>query len=189
MLFRSVQKDQASNAIKGNLLANWDQYKDKLPNVYNNDVYMKALQYCHDTYGGSDKGVYALQSQVGSNENLNICPNIRWDLYVKLGKPKISTLEDYLTVLKQMQELNPTNDNGEKVYGLSIFPEWDTTTISPCTCLSEVYGRDWEYVSKLVGVPADNNGEIQNILDDNSDYYRVLKFFYKANQMGILDPD
>lgn len=188
-LFRITLKDQVSSAISGKLVANWDQYKDKLPNIYTNQLYSKVLQYCHETFGGSDSGMYALQSTVGVTQNVNVCPNLRWDLYEKLGKPKISTLEDYLTVLKQMQDLNPKNANGESVYGLSIFPEWDGLTISPCTALSETYGRDWEYVSKLVGVPADNNGDIESILDDNSDYYRVLKFFYKANQMGILDPD
>lgn len=187
--FRVEDKKQADSAVKGKLVANWDLYKDKLPNLYTNDHYTKVLQFCHEAYGGSDNGMYALQSSIGKNEKINICPYIRWDLYEKLGKPKISTLEDYLTVLKKMQDLNPKNEGGEKVYGLSLFPEWDSYTCAMATYVSELYGRDWEYVNPLVGVPADNDGPIQSILDDDSDYYRVLKFFYKANQMGILDPD
>ena len=47
-------------------------------------------------------------------------PYLRWDLYAQLGYPKIDTIEDLLPILKQMQELSPTNEDGEPVYAFSF---------------------------------------------------------------------
>ncbi|CAK4851631.1 unnamed protein product [Aphanomyces euteiches] len=38
-----------------------------------------------------------------------VAPYLRYDLWKKLGFPKLESMDDYLTVLKQMQELEPTN--------------------------------------------------------------------------------
>lgn len=50
--------------------------------------------------------------------------HIRNDYWTELGEPSIATPEEYFNVLKEMQTLHPTNENGEKVYALST-SGWD----------------------------------------------------------------
>ena len=46
-----------------------------------------------------------------------VAPYIRWDLYKKLGYPKIDSIDDYIPILQKMMELEPTNAEGKKNYG------------------------------------------------------------------------
>ena len=52
-------------------------------------------------------------------------PFIRYDLYKEIGAPEIKNLDDFLTVLKQMQDLTPQNEDGQNVYAISLFKDWD----------------------------------------------------------------
>jgi multiple sugar transport system substrate-binding protein/putative aldouronate transport system substrate-binding protein len=140
----------------------------------------------------SDK-IYAIASQASSNpatkpsEGLDLTwgPYIRWDLYTALGSPKLKTLEDLLPVLKQMQEKFPTSDSGKKAYGLSLFKDWDGNMMCVAKQPACMYGYD-ENGFQLLSADGKTT---QSIIDSDSMYVRTLKFFFQANQMGILDPD
>lgn len=111
-------------------------------------------------------------------------PYIRWDLYKQLGYPKIETLEDILPVLKSMQELEPKTEDGDKTYGFSFFKDWDGNLMNAIKQPCCFYGYD---ESGFVLVKADGS-DYQSIVDGSSLYVRMLKFFFKANQMGLVDP-
>ncbi len=136
--------------------------------------------------------VYAIPSQVSSNSplvpseglDLTYGPYIRWDYYTELGAPALATLEDLLPVLKQMQDAHPTSDSGKKVYGLSLFKDWDGNMMCLAKQPACFYGVDEQYFTLLAP-----DGKTDYICDDNSLYVRSLKFFFNANQMGLLDPD
>lgn len=183
-----VGLDEIETAVKGNMLLNLDEYKDQLSSLYTSDIYSSMVDYCRDAFG-EGKALYSIQRQVGPRNTINLDPQLRWDIYQKVGAPKIGTLEDYLTVLKSMQDAYPTTEDGQKVYGLVLYGDWDILTMKVATVTSEFYGKDLEYLSLLHQVSADGNGEAISILEDTSDYKRTLKFYYQANQMGILDPD
>ena len=51
--------------------------------------------------------------------------DLRWDLYKELGYPEVKTLDDLADLLADMQALCPTDDKGNKTYGLSLWPDWD----------------------------------------------------------------
>lgn len=51
---------------------------------------------------------------------LNWGPYLRYDLYKQIGAPKVETSDDYLDILKKMQEIYPENENKQKVYGFSL---------------------------------------------------------------------
>lgn len=137
--------------------------------------------------------IYAIASQASDNSpttpseglDLTYGPYIRWDLYMALGAPELNTLEDLLPVLKQMQDMNPTSDSGKKVYGLSLFKDWDGNMMCLAKQPACMYGYD-ENGFQLLSADGKTT---QSIIDDNSEYVRSLRFFFKANQMGILDPD
>ncbi len=137
--------------------------------------------------------VYAVPSSVSSqpatnpSEGLDLTfgPYVRWDYYQGVGSPKISTLEDILPVLKQMQDKYPTSDSGKQTYAFSLFKDWDGNMMTLAKQPTCFYGYD-----ELGFVLANADGtDYQSIIEADSQYVRALKLYYDANQMGILDPE
>lgn len=107
--------------------------------------YKEAIENLNDKI--PQGGIYAIPSQVSANApdvpsegNEPIYgPYIRWDLYKELGYPTLETMEDLLPLLKEMQELYPIAENGEKVYGFSMFRDWDDNMMNavkqPVVCM------------------------------------------------------
>jgi putative aldouronate transport system substrate-binding protein len=189
VVFRSIK--EAEDAVKAGMLLNLDEHKDKLPNVYKNAD--KAIKYYSDTIS-QGQGVYAVPNGIGPGEvgdNSTYGPYIRWDLYKKLGMPKLKTMEDYLPLLKQMQDLEPKTADGQKVYGFSAWKDWDGHQIFWGSYPNLFTGKDvGDQIGGLPFLHVDLvTGETMSTLDPNSGYIRGLKFFFTANQMGLLDPD
>lgn len=139
------------------------------------------------------EGLFAIPTELSSNaptvpsesKEPTYGPYIRWDLYKELGYPKIHTLEDLLPILKQMQELEPITETGEKTYAFSFFRDWDANLMNAAKQPCCFYGYD---ESGFVLVKADSS-DYQSIIDDDSLYIRVLKWYFDANQMGLVDPE
>lgn len=141
----------------------------------------------------SEDGIYAIPTQISSlpptkaSEGLELTygPYLRWDTYSSLGYPEMSTLEDLLPVLKEMQQKLPYTESGNPTYGFSFFRDWDGNLMNAAKQPACFYGYD-----ELGFVLAKADGsDYQNILDSDSLYMRVLKFFNEAYRMGLIDPD
>jgi putative aldouronate transport system substrate-binding protein len=153
--------------------------------------YPKAIKMIQDVIS-SDR-IYAIASKASTNSplkpseglDLTYGPYIRWDLYTAIGSPALRTNEDLLPVLKQMQEKNPKSDSGKKVYCMSLFKDWDGNMMCLAKQPACMYGYDENGFQLL---SADGK-TAQSIIDSNSEYVRALKFYYQANQMGLMDPD
>lgn len=110
---------------------------------------------------------------------------LRWDYYSEMGYPQINTLEDLLPILADMQAAHPYSDSGATTYAFSLFKDWDNNMMNAIKQPCCFYGYD-EYgfiLSKADG------SDFQNILDADSLYMRVLRFYNKAYRMGLIDPD
>ncbi|WP_304944155.1 sugar ABC transporter substrate-binding protein [Vallitalea guaymasensis] len=70
--------------------------------------------------------IYYLSSGWGFLPIPDYAVHIRYDYWKELGEPSVATPEEYFNVLKQMQALHSTNENGEKVYALST-RGWNNT--------------------------------------------------------------
>jgi len=138
-------------------------------------------------------GIYAIPSEISTADvteptNLlepNYGPYLRWDIYSDIGYPKMDTLEDLLDVLVLMKENSPYSDSGQETYGFSFFPDWDQNMMNAAKQPCCFYGYD-EY--GFVLAKADGS-DYQSILDDDSLYMRVLKLYFDANKLGLVDPD
>jgi putative aldouronate transport system substrate-binding protein len=186
-IFWTRAPEEINNVVQGGLLYNLDDYKAKLPNVFANGGAM--LQYTRDNVSPGRLDFISANISNTSNtrgEN-NLGPYLRWDYYKELGMPVITEFEDYLPVLKAMVDRHPLTENGQKVYGISLWSDWDGgMTMSTATFLSNMMGQN----SPGGFVEVDlKTGASRSFLDDTSYYKRSLKFYYTANQMGILDPD
>ncbi len=183
--------------LKAGLLLDWK--KNGLLDKYGKDILKyagKSLEANNKQYGGGT-AIYGVGNNIGSGNgpsegsDMTFGPMLRWDLYQKLGNPEIKTLEDYLPLLKKMQELSPKSDSGKPVYGFSLWSDWDSNMALNSKVMGQFYGYnegDGFNTADLMMTKA-NEAKWQGVLDDNSYYLRGLKFFYEANKMGLLDPD
>ncbi|MDO5423664.1 MAG: extracellular solute-binding protein [Eubacteriales bacterium] len=186
--FRNL--DQAQMAMDAGLLLPLNEYQELLPSIFETEEYKKAVSYTREQASGGSGHLYMMPVSIGpvSYNAYNWLPMLQWDAYKKAGSPQITTLEDYLDVAEQMIEVKPYTENGEKVYGFSLFSDWDKYSAMEVATLSFFYGIDTEYVSPLMETNVITL-TMQSILEDDSFYRRALHFYFEANQRGLLDPD
>ncbi|MDR0670210.1 MAG: hypothetical protein LBF95_09025 [Treponema sp.] len=176
-----------ADIIRAGLVQDLEPYRARLPNVFK---WTGMIQFVKDNWSNNSGKVYAVRGGVGNTASTVgvtwTAPYIRWDYYKELGYPEITDLEDYLPVLKAMLDRHPTNDAGQKIYGFSLFSDWDSHIMALGDAFSGTIGKKTVggYLEADVVTNATNS-----MLDDNSAYKRNLKFFFNANQMGLLDPD
>lgn len=118
-----------------------------------------------------------------------VAPFLRWDLYKALGAPEVKNLEEFIPIVQKMLEKEPTNAAGQKNYGLAPWfggAAWDGDW------------NIWGGPACVFGINCNNYSSMNNLNDfiytpkmliPDSDYYKVLHFWFAANQAKILDPD
>jgi putative aldouronate transport system substrate-binding protein len=158
--------------------------------------YSKALVKNQDQnklYGITGNHIYGIAGSVSSmpatapsaGTDLTYGPYIRYDLYKQAGSPTLKTMDDYLPLLKKMQQLAPKSDSGKPTYAFSMWPDWDGDTILPGTQFSGMEGWSQNGYTLYSGT----EDKYQDVLDPNGYYINTLKFYNKAYQMGLVDPD
>ncbi|WP_040949955.1 extracellular solute-binding protein [Gorillibacterium massiliense] len=189
-------KGHYPNAIKGKLLM--DLTKDGLLEKYGKDIvakYPKVIEKAKISFGNGS-AVYGIGNNVASGDatgpsegtEMTWGPDLRWDLYQKVGAPAINSVQDYLTVLKKMQELEPKNEQGKKTYAFSFWSDWDGNyKMTLAKQFANMFGYD-EIPDTAVYVKADEE-KYYDFLSDESWYMKSLKLYFDANQMGLVDPD
>lgn len=153
--------------------------------------YTEAIEGMKELSGAD--GIYALPTEVSSNSPTTpssglepgYAPYIRWDIYEEIGCPEINDVDGLLEVLKQMQEAHPSSDSGKKVYAISLFSDWDRNMMTLARNMTCMYGYDEAGITLL----ANDGSEVQSPISEDSIYRKGLEFLYKANQMGLVDPD
>ncbi len=153
--------------------------------------YEYAIDLLNDDLG--EDCIYAIPSEISLQSSTTPAegldptfgPYLRWDLYTELGCPQIDTLEDLLPVLKQMQELYPETESGQKTYGFSFFPDWDGNLMNAAKQPCCFYGYD-EFGFLLAKA---DGSDYQDIADADSMYMRVIELYFEANQLGLVDPE
>ncbi|MCR4679818.1 MAG: sugar ABC transporter substrate-binding protein [Lachnospiraceae bacterium] len=145
--------------------------------------------------GNADGKIYGIPCEMTntsptsfSDDVIYSSPMLRWDLYAGIGAPDIADLDGLLDVIKQIQDANPTNEAGDPAYGFSLWPDWDNNDgmigIANVVQLTTWYG---EKIKGSAILTVDD--KFVPLTDKNATYYKMLKFLYKANQMGLVDPD
>lgn len=174
--------------IVGKNVIPMDDYLDE----YGKDITANVpstVAFSQQNWSNGEGKLYFLPVQVGPDDaglEHQIGPVVRWDYYKELGCPEITSMDDYLSVIKQMQDKHPTTESGEKVYGISMFSDWGNWyLVMP---ISAFYGYNSISSSTLGNYHVDTN-EFALSLDEDSIYWKSIDFYRKANAMGILDPD
>lgn len=183
-----TDSDQYHSAIEKGLLLDWEQ--DGLLETYGPYIQghmAKALEKNRRNSGGHIYGFgYDVAAAGGEFGDFDYHPDIRWDLYQQVGSPKVTELEDYVGVLRQMKEICPVSDTGEETYGVSLFPDWDGDMMmfAKSTC-TNFFGVD----ELGIGLYCAADGSFQGCLEEGGYYLRALHFYHELYKNGLLAPD
>ncbi|TAH64597.1 MAG: extracellular solute-binding protein [Anaerolineaceae bacterium] len=190
LIIFNLEGGKLQELVSAGLVLDMSPYIKKSKNL---ETYKRAIDTTNKKLV-SETGTWAIPSEVTvqsstdmiNTVSLNSGIYIRWDLYKQLGYPKMATFEDLLPVMKDMQDIAGTSDSGKKVYAFSLFKDWDVAIIQAGQQLPANYGWGME---GFVLQKADDSEDPIDFLAENSPYIRGLRFFYQANQMGLLDPE
>lgn len=163
-----------------------------------NSQYLSAYTEQYDMYNSmfdgndSDTRYYGLPCGVTSNspkesseETIGVAPYLPWDYYSELGFPEMENTDDLLDVLEAMYKNHPTTADGLPTFPITMWKDWDGNYAENPKVLSEMYGYEMYKGTYLLG----NDNSIVSITDDDNIYRKMIKFFFDANQRGLVDPD
>jgi multiple sugar transport system substrate-binding protein/putative aldouronate transport system substrate-binding protein len=177
------------NSVKAGLIKD---ISGEIGNYQNLMNYKKQIDSFNTGIEGARTGqVYGIPCQMSntspttwSEPRAFTSPWIPWDYFTEAGAPGLKDTDDLLNVLSQMQKNHPVNKDGDPAYGITLWADWDGTSIENVNQPMKWYGAE---PAGSVQIFAD--GRITPLTDDSGPYLKILKFFFKANQMGIVDPD
>ena len=157
------------------------RFKDQI------DVYNKELTGEDGKYYGIPAEMTDTAPDTLTDDVIYSSPQLRWDLYEAVGAPEIADLDGLLDVLAKIHEIHPT-EGEDKAYGLSLWPDWDGNDnmigIANVAQLTTWYNEKIKGSAILKG-----DGTFSEIYNKDNAYYKITKFLFKANQMGLVDPE
>ncbi len=156
------------------------------------EEYKKQLDVFNSSLDGVEDGVYYAWPTEMTNTSPTtftptipgVAPTIPWDYYAEIGAPEVNNLSDLVKTLRAIQDKHPTNANGDPSYGITLWPDWDGTSIENVNQLTKWYGQEVNGSILL-----DTTGNRIPLTDDNGAYHKILQFYFEANQAGVVDPD
>jgi len=116
-------------------------------------------------------------------------PWLPWDYYTEIGAPKLRNMNDLLDALQAIQRAHPRGTDGNPAYAISLWPDWDVTSNEMANQTLKWYGAEVASGQPTSSVLLDTQNRIKPLTDDSSEYLKMLKFFFDANQRGLVDPD
>lgn len=180
--------------VTSKLALNLDPYVNNMPSFEKNrpgSLNSHRNKWSVDVDNQKVKGLYfvGLGGTIGNLYKPKVGFYVRWDLYSKIGKPKINTFDDYIPAIKKMLELEPTNKDDKKNYGVSAwFGEagWGNWALH----------APWSWATGNT-IWANENVEFDEDKDDvkpsltspDSVYWSAIEWWNKAYRAGIVDPD
>ncbi len=152
-----------------------------------------ALDYSHKYMSKDDGKLYFIPLKSGLNYSAGYPSTgayIRWDIYNKIGNPQVKDLYGLLDVLKQMQDAYPETEDGKKVYAISGFladQAWNTFSLTAAECFIGFRKLDsYGYLGTYI---YDRDTLFNAMETADSPTWELFRFYNKAYQMGILDPE
>lgn len=164
---------------------------DDLLDAYGENI-KENIPACIDQVNGLYGSVYYLPvcvSDIGTTPISNGYVNFqaRYDIYKEIGSPEIHTEDDYLDVLKQMQDYQREQTGDNSIYAFSAWTDsgtWPYIITYPFSYGDQNYSSADNYSFNV------ETGELEsNFMDEDSVFWNGIRFFNKAYTMGIFDPD
>lgn len=189
LIICNTSNGKLAQLVKAGLVQDISPLMDGQANLAN---YKDAIESMSEI-AGTDEGLYAIPTEVSMHSpdepsvglEPNYAPYIRWDYYKAVGYPEMENLDDLLNVLSDMQENARETEGTDDIYAFSLFKDWDRNMMTLARNVTCMYGYDEAGISLL----ANDGSDVQSPTADDSIYRQGLEFLYKANKMGLVDPD
>ncbi len=177
-----------SQLIQGNVVIPMDSLLEE----YGKDITSNipdTVKFSKSNWSDGTNELYFLPCQIGVDSQ-GIAQGMgtltRWDYYKELGYPEINNLDEWLAMLAQMQQSHPSTEEGLPVYGVSMFADWGVWSYKyPLACY---YGYN-ELSGSKTGLYKPSTMEYSNLFEEDGLFWKSVEYYYKANQLGIFDPD
>jgi len=189
-----IDNSQLKDCIQSGLVLDISKMIDNYPNLKKYNEQFKYFNANFDKKVNPDGIIYGLPTNMTDTSPTSYSqtvpyssPLLPWNLYTGVGSPKIDNMDGLLTTLKSMQDKYPTTPDGKKFTAITLWKDWDGNTMENARWLSNWYG--YESPDETSSVMLNAEGNVQPITNDNGIYRKMLKFFFDANKMGLVDPD
>lgn len=110
----------------------------------------------------------------------------RYDIYKAIGSPEFNGDDEYLQVLKQMQDYQREQTGDDSIYALSSWTDW---ALWPYIIAYPFQHGLMSGLTSSYSYDLETGEFVSNFLDENSDFWNGIRFLNKAYRMGIFDPD
>ena len=108
----------------------------------------------------------------------------RHDLWVAMGAPEVNGEDEFLQMLRRMQDENPISPVGTRTFAISAWTDWG---LWPYLFMyPQMYG--YRGSQPFFFNIEDYSFQI-SFTDPDSIFWRGIEFYFKANQLGIFDPE
>ncbi|HBP38552.1 MAG TPA: hypothetical protein DD640_07400 [Clostridiales bacterium] len=182
-----ISTDECEALIQGEMVIPLDDLiNEYAPNV--RDLYPDRLESSRNDLSNGTGKVFFLPSNCGNGappQRIDIGAfTTRWDYYAAMGYPEVSSPEDMLDLLVDMQAAYPTTADGLKTYGISG--------------TSASMAQRWLYQYQYLKIDNSNNDAFVDVMscdikfqygDPDSVYWNGIKYLNQAYRLGILDPE
>ena len=174
--------------VKAGLVVDMTPYMDNAENL---KKFQGALDRVTEIAGKD--GVWGAPSAVATQsptepsegDEPGAAPYIRWDYYREIGYPEIKDLDDFIDVMKQMQDQARKDTGQDDIYALSLFKDWDGAMMQNAQAIASWLGYG---TMNSVLTKADGSDD-QSVIEEGGVYEQVLSFLNKAQRAGLVDPE
>lgn len=152
----------------------------------------EALTYSRSILSDDTNSLYFIPMNVSDNGDAEEIPTfygtgigytMRWDMYAQAGYPEITDEDSYLQVLAQMQEQFQQTEDGKTIYAIGGWSDWGTWAFRIPYLFANGYGE-----GKNATLYDSMTGEIEKMYYSDG-YWNAVRFYNKAYNMGLLDPE
>lgn len=199
IMYVQAGSDMFKTLVENEQIINYDDYKEYLPNIYENqpnEYWPANLEFSRESLSEGTGNLYILPSGLGTGttkwrETSTFDRNIvklRWDVYEAIGAPEISDLWELIDVMEDMMEYMPETEDGTKMYGTFLDNGMDTNYFGAMQLWYRWDGYDHN-IYKYFIEGKHTTGEINSIFTEDSKYYEGLKWYNEVYRRGLMDPD
>lgn len=194
VIWGSDSKDYV-DAVKNNLLLDWnedDLLTDCGPYIkkHMSDALKKNSGLTKTITDGERDTTYGIGHSIATSSKDHdaffYTWDTRWDLYKKMGYPKVKNMSDMADLLKKMQKMDPKDDAGGKTYAVSLWPDWDDAMVMYVKATATAY---YGYDELGIGLYDPTTGKYHDALEENGPYLEMLKWYNQLYRNGLVDPD
>jgi len=183
-----------SNILNNKLAMNIAPYvEEDAPNMLG-DAYSSVMKASQEFMGDGEGGIYIICPTAGIHNydgGLSMPSRgyiVNWERYKAIGCPTISNDADYLEVLKQMWEANPTTEAGDTTFMFGLTGKLSTMGGYRSSFTKDVSLNHWctyNYKNNIF------TNDVVNCYTDveNSAYWADMRFYNAIYRMGGLDID